>query len=155
MSGLAGTFDPTARRIDRDAFEHAVCHVSYRGADGIRYWYAPGIAMAFAKFARTPDAPADLQPLEDPAAETCVTFDGRLDNRDELAAQLDLQISDSTPESVLVSAAYRRWGVECPVRLLGDFSLVVWDGRERRLFMARDIFGLRPLFYRRMGSALW
>ncbi|MGH9144933.1 MAG: asparagine synthase-related protein [Vicinamibacterales bacterium] len=130
-------------------------HVTYRGPDGIRNWYAPGIAMAFAKFARTPDALADRQPLEDPGTQTCVTFDGRLDNREELAAQLDLRVSDSTPDSVLASAAYWRWGLDCPVRLLGDFSLVVWDGRERRLFMARDIFGLRPLFYRRMGDGLW
>ena len=155
MSGLAGAFDPTGRPIDRDAFERMVSHVAYRGPDGVRCWYAPRIAMAFAKFARTPDGTADRQPLDDPDAEICVTFDGRLDNREELAAQLDLRVSDVTPDSALAAAAYRRWGMECPVRLLGDFSLVVWDGRERRLFAARDILGVRPLFYRKLNGAWW
>ena len=133
-----------------------VSHIRYRGPDGIQSWFAPRMAMAFAKHARTPDAPADRQPLNDPVTETCITFDGRLDNREELAAELDVRLSDFIPDSLLAAAAYRRWGVECPVRLLGDFSLVIWDGRERRLFAARDILGVRPLFYRRLhGVWLW
>lgn len=138
MSGLAAVFDPIGRPIDRDAFERMMSHIAYRGPDGIRYWYASGIAMAFAKYARTPDAVADQAPLDDPRAQICATFDGRLDNREELAAQLGLRVSDVTPDSLLLAAAYRRWNLECPVKLLGDFSLAAWDGRKQQLLVARD-----------------
>ncbi len=155
MSGLAGVFDPKDRPIDRDTFVRMVSHVAYRGPDGVRCWYSPRIAMAFAKFVRTPDGTADQQPLHDLDAGICVTFDGRLDNREELAAQLDLRASDVLPDGVLAAAAYRRWGLECPGRLLGDFSLVVWDEREGRVFVARDILGVRPLFYRKLNDVWW
>src|SRR5687768_6101460 len=154
MSGLAGAFNP-AGPVDRDAFARMAGWVAYRGPDGMRSWHGAHVAMAFAKLARTPDAVFDKQPLFDAMSDTCVVFDGRLDNREELAFQLDVRLSDETCDVALVAAAYRRWGTDCAVRLLGDFSLAVWDGRERRVFLARDIMGIRPLFYREVNGVWW
>jgi asparagine synthase (glutamine-hydrolysing) len=155
MSGLAGAFDPSGRPIDRDAFGRVVSRIAYRGRDGIRTLVEPGVAMAFAKFARTPDAVGDLQPLHDPVADTCTTFDGRLDNREELAGRLDIALAPDTCDVSIVAAAYARWGIDCPVHLLGDFSLVIWDRRAHRLFAARDILAERPLFLREWRGAWW
>lgn len=156
MSGLAGAFDPSGHPIDRDMFARVVSYVAYRGPDGVRTWQTTsGIAMAFAQFIRTPDAVADRQPRCEQATELCVTFDGRLDNRAELTSQLGAAVHERTPDSALAAAAYRRWGTESAAKLLGDFSFIVWDGRERRLFAARDVAAARPLFYRVLNGVWW
>lgn len=155
MSGLAGVFYPNGGAMDRIAFARVLGCIAYRGPDGVRSWHGPGTAIAFARFVRTPDAVFDRQPLFDAASETCVTFDGRLDNREELAEQLGIRLTGETCDVALAAAAYRRWGNECPVRLIGDFSLAVWNGRECEVLLARDIMGFRPLFYRQLDGAWW
>lgn len=74
----------------------------------------------------------------------------RLDNRDTLAQTLQLPPNLSDHEYLL--AAYRQFGEESPTYLLGDFSFVVWDKQEQRLFMAKDPLGIRPLFYLKTES---
>jgi len=78
-------------------------------------------------------------------------FDGRLDNREELIEALDLprQVADVE----VVCHAYLRWRLSMPGRLLGDFALALWHREERRLLLARDIVGLRPLCYRATPGA--
>ena len=51
------------------------------------------------------------------------------------------------PDSRIILAAYKRWGRECPAKLLGVFAFAVWDRQERTLTLARDHFGIRPLSY--------
>jgi asparagine synthase (glutamine-hydrolysing) len=93
----------------------------------------------------TPEAVGETQPWT-AADGTVVTFDGRLDNRDDLIAALGLP--PALPDVEIAGAAYLRWGVELPPRLLGDYALAVWDHREQRLFAARDEIGFRSLYYR-------
>jgi len=78
-----------------------------------------------------------------------LTMDARIDNRYELAKQLELpncpmsQIGDSE----LILAAYKKWGEECPKYLLGDFAFVIWDKKKQQLFCARDYIGIKPFYY--------
>lgn len=77
--------------------------------------------------------------------ELTVALDGRIDNRDDIAHQLDLP--PETAEPALLLAAYRRWGSAVPTKLLGDFVVVVWDNRRRHMFVARDPMGCRNVYY--------
>lgn len=71
--------------------------------------------------------------------------DARLDNRRALADEL---ICDDHDDTVILYA-YRRWGADCVHHLRGDFAFAVWDPSRSCLFLARDPFGVRPLFYAR------
>lgn len=82
-----------------------------------------------------------------------VAGDARLDNLDDLRARLEAGASASTAE--IVARAYRAWGQTFADRLVGDFAFVLWDGTRRSALAARDPFGVRPLFYRRLGDRLW
>lgn len=75
--------------------------------------------------------------------------DVRLDNRDELITQLamDRDRASVISDAAMLMAAFERWGDRFLPRILGDYALALWDGRERRLLLARDPFGQRPLFY--------
>jgi asparagine synthase (glutamine-hydrolysing) len=55
-------------------------------------------------------------------------------------------------DAQLILHAYRAWGTACPEHLLGDFAFAIWDERARRLFCARDPFGVKPFFYASMGG---
>ena len=159
MSGLLGVFDPTGRPIDRDEFERVAacpCGVSRPRWLSVLVFAGHRDGLCQACPGQATDRRTASRWRMHRGQDLPTTFDGRLDNREELAAQLDLRVSAVTPDSVLVAAAYRRWGVECPARLLGDFSLVVCDSQHRRLLVARDIFGLRPLFtVEKTGDAWW
>ncbi|QEE30188.1 hypothetical protein FTW19_20735 [Terriglobus albidus] len=77
--------------------------------------------------------------------ELVLQLDGRIDNRTDLSSALDLPLGASLSE--LLKCAWRHWGDELPGRLIGDFSLAVWDGVQRKLLLARDAAGVRPLHF--------
>jgi len=81
-----------------------------------------------------------------------LAWDGRLDNRPDLARAVEAP--RDTLDLELLALAYERWDLEFPAHVTGDFALALWDGRQRRLILARDPFGLRPLFYAPWGEGL-
>lgn len=72
-------------------------------------------------------------------------WDGRLDNRDDVLAALRAA-AGSSPAEVAI-AAFAKWGDEAPRHMLGDFAFAVFSRAERRLYVTRDILGIRPLYY--------
>lgn len=113
-----------------------------RGPDGCSIAFRGAVGMVYRPFHTTPGASSEHQPVGD--GDLLVTLDGRIDEREELARQLG---GGQASDTELVARAYRRWGDDMPFRLVGDFALAVWDRHERRLLLARDPFGSRPLFY--------
>lgn len=75
--------------------------------------------------------------------------DARLDGRPELCTVLEVPVAEraGVTDEELLLRAYERWGVGCAEHLLGDYAFAVWDAGARRLFVARDHIGARPLFY--------
>ena len=76
-----------------------------------------------------------------------VTWDGRLDNRDELMRALSGDLSQNPGDTAIVTAAYEKWKTHAFARLIGDWAVSIWDPRDRSLVLARDFIGSRPLFY--------
>ena len=75
--------------------------------------------------------------------------DVRLDNRDDLISQLDLEHEDreTLTDPSLILHAYQTWGTDCPSRLLGAFAFILWDPLNQKLFGARDHLGVKPFYY--------
>jgi asparagine synthase (glutamine-hydrolysing) len=77
-----------------------------------------------------------------------LTWDGRLDNRDQLILELEDHVKTELKTDVaIVMAAYLRWGLDFLPRLIGDFAFSLWEPRTRTLALSRDAFGVRSLFY--------
>jgi asparagine synthase (glutamine-hydrolysing) len=79
-----------------------------------------------------------------------ITFDGRIDNREDLLAILRpewLMTASRITNETIVCAAYEKWGTQCPRRLIGDFALAIWDPERQLLMCTRDHFGVKPLYY--------
>ncbi len=125
--------------------------MTHRGPDDIgEWWSADGcVGLGHRRLAIIDLSPAGHQPMQDASGELCIVFNGEIYNfadlRAELAAKGHAFRSHSDTEVIL--AAYREWGTDCLSRLNGMFAFALYDSRERRLFMARDRAGEKPLFY--------
>jgi asparagine synthase (glutamine-hydrolysing) len=117
-----------------------------RGIGRASAWADHACALGIQFTPRTPEDAFDRQPLRDTESGCVLVWDGRLDNREELAATLQCEAAQAA-DSAIVLHAFLRWREQCAAHLLGDFAFAVWDPRAQLLFAARDIMGVRPLFY--------
>jgi asparagine synthase (glutamine-hydrolysing) len=120
-----------------------------RGPDGAGFWHDGSVGLGNRSLRTTPESFHETQPVVHAAAGLVLTADARIDNRAELISVLGLGRSPGHEigDGALILGAYERWGEACPEKLVGDFAFVVWDGRRRTLFCARDPMGVRPLCY--------
>jgi asparagine synthase (glutamine-hydrolysing) len=125
--------------------------LSARGPDGARSWRDGSVGLCHLLLQVTREDLYDSQPLNDQTQGLTLVADIRLDNREELAALLAIgpESLASMADSAILMAAYKAWGEDCVTRLLGDFAYAIWDGRARKLVLARDHMGQRSLFYYR------
>jgi asparagine synthase (glutamine-hydrolysing) len=129
--------------------------IAHRCPDGSNVWRHGPIGLGYGKLAATPESIDEILPVRphinnrDDSDDLALTCDVRLDNRKQLAESLGIGslIAHDLGDGELLMAAYQRWGEQCPRYLLGDFSFAIWDGREKRLFCARDHFGVKPFYY--------
>lgn len=153
MSGIAGILHLDDVPVDGRRLRRMTDAVAHRGPDGEGTWIQGSIGLGHRILRVTPQSRRESQPLADATGTLCIAFDGRIDNRDELAAALraNRALLRSDTDAELALHAYERWGEDCPAHILGDFAFAIWDGRARRLFCARDPLGMRPLCYRLEG----
>ena len=156
MSGIAVIWNLDGRPVEHSQLGQMTQLMEHRGPDGETHWFQGAIAIGHCALNTTAEDEGEKLPLPGEAAVLYLTFDGRIDNRKELQLLLDIEASGSRSRPVtdaeLVLAAYRKWGEDCPVHLLGDFAFALWDGRRKRLFCARDCLGVRPFFYALAGN---
>lgn len=156
MSGILAILNQDGRPVDQHLLEGLTQSMAYRGPDAQNSRILDAVGLGHAMLRTTFESERETQPasLE---GEIWITADARVDARDELLRELtecggsDLK-SATDPELIL--HAYRAWGRACPDHLLGDFAFVLWDQPRRRLFCARDHFGVKPLLYARVDDTL-
>ena len=147
MCGIAG-FAGAGTQADLRAMADAIRH---RGPDGEGYHVDPNgrVHLAHRRLAII-DIAGGEQPMWNEDASVGVVFNGEIYNHLELRAMLVARghtfRSDHSDTEVLVHG-YEEWGEELPARLNGMFAFAVWDSRRGRLFLARDRFGKKPLYY--------
>jgi asparagine synthase (glutamine-hydrolysing) len=83
-----------------------------------------------------------------------LTANARIDGRQELIEKLKskLTVKQSPSDAELIVYAYEAWAEDCVKHLIGDFAFAIWDGRLRRLFCARDHFGVKPFFFAHLSN---
>ena len=149
MSGLAGVFMRDGTPADPAIVASMAATTPHRHPDG-QWGLSDGCFAAIRqRTVTTPEDQHECSPVVDYDARLSMFFDGRIDNRRELADALRIPSAQrcTLPDAGLALEAWKAWGRKAPERLLGDFAFVVWDAGEQSLFCARDPMGVRPLFH--------
>ncbi|MGE3077100.1 MAG: asparagine synthetase B [Dehalococcoidia bacterium] len=149
MSGIMALVSLDGRPIPSDLPRAQLAAIAHRGEWEPRLWEGPGIALGHVNLPRTPEAEREFLPASDSSERYWITWDGRLDNRDELAPKLGYDAVERAQktDADYVLDAYIKWKDECVHQLLGDWAIVIWDNQERKLFCAKDPIGWRQLYY--------
>jgi asparagine synthase (glutamine-hydrolysing) len=147
VSGIALAIGRNGRLPDLDAVRAMANAGSHRARAGRE---EEAIASAAAIALRQFEAPrnGDASIATDEGGTVLAIVDARIDNREELAAELGLGEASEVSNAGLVLAGYQRWGDRIADRLYGDYALAVWDSLAGELVAARDPFGLRALSFR-------
>jgi asparagine synthase (glutamine-hydrolysing) len=138
--------------------------MSYCGPDRQEVWVEGEVGLGHALLGFTPEPPADESQPCSLDGSSWIIADARIDARSELVKELRVRgrrVSAETPDAHLILHGYATWGERCVEHLIGDFAFAIWDGARRRLFCARDHFGVVPFYYARtrngilFGNVLW
>lgn len=149
MSGIMAIVSLDGRPVPPELARAQLSAIAHRGESAPRLWEAPGVALGHVNLPRTPEAEREFLPAAGRDGRYWITWDGRLDNRDELAAELGYDAAERSAQTDAgyVLDAFAKWGDDCVGHLLGDWAVVIWDSQERRLFCAKDPLGWRQLHY--------
>ncbi len=149
MSGIVVLFHLDGRPAELATLERLVRPISHRAVDGLKLWLEGSIGVAHLHLQNTPTSCSEVQPAGC-AQGLAVSFDGRLDNREELISKLpgtSGQDPQSLSDAAYALAAYCEFGETFARHLKGDFAIAVFDCAQQKLLLARDIMGMRPLYH--------
>lgn len=163
MCGLAGFLD-LSRGQPAGALDHTVremnARITHRGPDGEGTFVDEnaGIALAHRRLAVVDLTDAGAQPMTSADGRYVIAYNGEVYNAADMAAELASaggpRLRGRSDTEVLLEAC-ARWGVEEALkRTVGMFALALWDRRERRLYLARDRMGIKPLYWGRFGKTI-
>jgi asparagine synthase (glutamine-hydrolysing) len=148
INGFTGNDASALRRM------HAC--TKHRGPDDQGFFETPEISFAHNRLSIIDLSPGGHQPMSSKDGRYTVIFNGEIYNYQELKADLEQKgetfVSSSDTEVLLT--AFARWGEACLPKLNGIFAFAIWDRDERRLTIARDQIGIKPLYYNWDGKRL-
>src|SRR4029077_11492723 len=150
MCGIAGIWQLDGQRVERATIERFIGALAHRGPDGkgVLSEGEGSLALAHRRLAILDLSAAGDQPMVSLNGRYAITYNGEIYNFIELRAELERHgfqfQSDSDTEVIL--AAFERWGPECLLRFNGMWSFAIWDRQRQSLFLARDRFGVKPLY---------
>ncbi len=148
MCGIAGIFHTDkVGPVDPSRIEGMSNALAHRGPDGSGVWTTYGVGLGHRRLSVI-DLEGSPQPMHSSDGRYVIVFNGEIYNFEALRSELQeigtrFQTSGDTE---VILAAYARWGVDCLSRFNGMFAFGIFDTRERTLFLARDRFGVKPLF---------
>jgi asparagine synthase (glutamine-hydrolysing) len=155
VCGVAG-FTHRSRRAPENRIQQALATLHHRGPDQQGVFSSPSFSCCAARL-KIIDLQCGNQPILENGGESGIIFNGEIYNHLELRKELEELghhfTSFSDTETVL--KAFLQWDRGCLPRLRGMFAFVVWNTREKRLLLARDRLGIKPLYYAQVGEDLF
>jgi asparagine synthase (glutamine-hydrolysing) len=158
MCGIAGVIH-TSDAVAVAAVRRMNDAQTHRGPDGVGACSvrvgAHAIALGHRRLAIQDLSPTGRQPMVNPATDDVITYNGEIYNVAELRAELAGHGAAfrSRSDTEVVLAAFARWGIACVERLYGMFAFALYAARERKLYLARDPMGIKPLYWTTSGGS--
>jgi asparagine synthase (glutamine-hydrolysing) len=149
MCGIAGELRLDGSLPQDHVMQAMLDRLRRRGPDHEGHFRDGGVALGHRRLSIIDLSAAADQPMRDTDTGLTIVFNGTIYNYPELRRELQGLGHNfrSSGDTEVILKAYAQWGERCVERLLGMFAFGIWDARERRLFLARDRMGIKPLYY--------
>jgi asparagine synthase (glutamine-hydrolysing) len=152
MCGISGYFDYQHKNflLPKESFDQMIDSLSHRGPDGRGAYQEPGIGLGHRRLAILDvDSDRARQPMTIQGHSIWLTYNGEIYNYRELRTELRAlgHTFYTTSDTEVLLHAYSQWGIECLDKLNGIFAFAIWDKSKSRLWLVRDPFGVKPLFF--------
>lgn len=160
MCGIGGIlcFGPAAP-VGLNSLKRMAASLAHRGPDGEGTWISADgvVGLLHTRLSITDHSTLGRQPMHTADGRITLVFNGEIYNHSSLRRQLTAEgytFESATSDSEVLLHAYRHWGPGCVARLRGMFAFAVWDAVWRRLILARDAVGIKPLYYSFINGAV-
>ena len=154
MCGIAGVFNFNGEQVSPIILRAMTDIIAHRGPDGEGQWIDGNIGLGHRRLAILDLTPAGSQPMVSRCQRYVLTYNGEIYNFRELRIELEAlghQFRSKTDSEVLL-CAWVQWGESCVGRFNGMFAFAIWDAHTQELYLVRDRYGIKPLYYARWGQ---
>jgi asparagine synthase (glutamine-hydrolysing) len=156
MCGIVGVLNLDGEPVSPVVVRRMTDAVAHRGPDGEGLYTEHQLGLGHRRLAIIDLSPAGHQPMMSANGQYVLTYNGEVFNFQELRLELEAlghQFRSRTDSEVVLNA-YAEWGADCVSRFNGMFAFAVWDRTRRRLFLTRDRYGIKPLYYTRQANSV-
>jgi len=146
MSVQAGIWNFDGRPVDQRLLSDISESLKQQGPDGESSHVDGSVGLLYRPFHTTAGSRREKQPYFSRRG-FILTWDGRLDNREDLIALLRTDLEAEPTDIAIVAAAFDRWEADCFSRIVGDWAVSIWKPEQRELLLAADYMAIRHIFY--------
>jgi asparagine synthase (glutamine-hydrolysing) len=156
MCGICGVLNFDGKEVSPVLLKKMTDSITHRGPDGEGWYRDKGLGFGHRRLAIVDLSPLGQQPMVTPDNRYVLTYNGEIYNFLEIRADLVARGHSfrSKTDSEVVLHAWAEWGSECVNKFNGMFAFAIWDSAEENLFLVRDRYGIKPLYYAQVGNAL-
>lgn len=154
MCGIAGIFNRNGAPASPVLLRRMTDAIAHRGPDGEGFFTDSFVGLGHRRLAILDLSPAGHQPMAMPDRSCVLSYNGEVFNFQELRIELEARGHQfrSRTDSEIVLHAFAEWGEDAFIRFNGMFALAIWDARRQELVLARDRYGVKPLYYTQQGD---
>lgn len=156
MCGIAGILNVGGEHVSPVFLRKMTDAIAHRGPDGEGRWIDGNVGLGHRRLAIIDLSPAGHQPMISRDQRFVLSYNGEVYNFRELRTELEALGHEfhSRTDSEVVLHAWMEWGADCVTRFNGMFAFAIWDRREKSLYLVRDRYGIKPLYYANWGQTI-
>ncbi len=149
MCGICGVLNFNGQSVSPERIAAMMKPLERRGPDAGGQWFADGVGFGHRRLSVIDLSERSSQPMTDADSGLSIVFNGAIYNYPELRKELLAKghVFKSSGDTEVILRAFAEWGADCVARLTGMFAFAIYSTRTRKLFVARDRMGIKPLYY--------
>lgn len=154
MCGIAGVYNLNGDPVPVSLIKRMTDRIAHRGPDGEGCYTDGAVGLGHRRLAIIDLSPAGQQPMANESGQVIITYNGEIYNFQKLRVELEAlgyHFHSQTDTEVIIHA-YEQWGDKCLNYFNGMFAFAILDRKEQRLFIARDRYGVKPLYWYSKGG---